>query len=262
MDRVSGQFADVSLVKPIDHAGRHLRVKGPLNVPTHGKARIPLIQAGASETGRGFAASIADAVFASTPEMHVAVDLRRDLMARAKMYGRSPEAVKLLPGLSLFLAESRDEALDMFMRTHARFDETRRLVTIRQLIGLDLTGWPKERKVTAMDLPVLTEAPRSRTHTQLLRQMIERRSPTVEELLWRPEVIGSAHWQVIGTAEDALAVIRDWTHGGAIDGFIAVPGGSVSSMNLFFDQLVPMLVEAGLLRDAYSGPTFADHLGL
>lgn len=262
MDRASGQFADASLVKPIAHEGRHLRVKGPLNVPSYGKERIPLIQAGASETGRNFAASIADAVFASTPEMPVAIDLRCDLVARAKANGRSPDAIKLLPGLSLFLAESRNEALDMFMQTHARSDEERRLATIRQITGLDLTGWPKDRRVTAADLPVLTAQPRSRTHTQLLRQLIERRSPTVVELLWRPEVIGSAHWQIIGTAEDALASIREWVEAGAIDGFIAVPGGSVSSMKLFFDRLVPMLVEAGLLRDVYSGPTFANHLGL
>lgn len=262
MDRAGGQFADASLVRPIDHAGRYLRVKGPLNVPSYGKARIPLIQAGASETGRGFAASIADAVFASTPEMPVAVDLRRDLMARAKTHGRSPDAIKLLPGLSLFLADSRDEALDMFMWTHARSDEARRLATIRQMTGLDLSGWPKDRRVTAADLPAVTAPPRSRTHTKLLRQMIERCSPAVEELLWRPEVIGSAHWQIIGTAEDALAAIREWTEAGAIDGFIAVPGGSVSSMDIFFERLVPMLVECGLLRDFYSGPTFADHLGL
>lgn len=261
-NRISGQFADASLVKPIDHTGQHLSVKGPLNVPAYGTARIPLIQAGASETGRNFAASVADAVFASTPEMSVAFDLRQDLIKRAVAHGRSPDAIKLLPGLSLYLGETRSEAMDLFKQTHARSNEAQRFSTIQQMIGLDLTDWPMNRRVTSADLPVLTAAPKSRTHTELLYQLIERQSPTVEELLWRPEVIGSAHWQIIGTAEDALIAIRHWKEANAIDGFIAVPGGSLSSMNLFFAQLVPMLVEAHLLRDVYHGSTFADHFGL
>ncbi len=262
MDRSSGQFADTALVRPIDHSGLHLQVKGPLNIPAYGNTRIPLIQAGASETGRDFAASIADAVFASTPEMETAMELRRDLMKRAESHGRSAGAIKLLPGLSLFLAETRSEALDLFRQTHARSDDARKFAAIYRMIGLDLSDWPKNRQVTTADLPMLTEAPRSRTHTELLRQMITRNSPTVEELLWRPEVIGSAHWQIIGTVEDAFSTIAEWTQAGAIDGFIAVPGGSVSSMNLFFDRLVPMLVEGGLLREDYTGSTFAAHLGL
>lgn len=126
--------------------------------------------------------------------------------------------------------------------------------------GLDLLDWPRERAVTAADLPPPLDKPRSRTHADLLRRVIERETPTVEQLLWRPEVIGSAHWQVIGTVDDAIEAIRDWTEAGAIDGFIAVPGGSVSSLHLVFDELVPRLVEAGLFRESYSGTTFADHL--
>lgn len=261
MDRANGWFADAALLRPIDHSGPHLKVKGPLNLPAYARAPIPLIQAGASPEGRNFAASVADAVFASTPDREAAIDLRSDLRRRAEGHGRSPDAINLMPGLSLYLAESRAEAFELFAETHARADKARAFATIREMTGLDLSDWPLERKVTTAELPPPPEGPRSRTHADLLRRLIERDSPTVEELLWRPEVIGSAHWQVIGTVDDAFEAIRDWVEAGAIDGFIAVPGGSVSSLRLVFEALVPRLAEAGLFRTSYSGTTFADHLG-
>lgn len=260
MDKASGRFADPALIKPIDHAGRHLNVKGPLNIPAFGKGRIPLVQAGASPTGRDFAASVADAVFASTPDKAMAIDLRLDLQRRAEGHGRRADAVKLMPGLSLYLADSRAEAKELFAETHARADRSRRLAAIGEMTGLELSGWPEERRVTAGDLPAAPENPRSRTHAELLRRLIARDEPTVGELLLRPEVIGSAHWQVIGTVDDAFAAISDWSESGAIDGFIAVPGGSVASMRLMFDGLMPRLVDAGMFREAYRGTTFAEHL--
>ncbi|MBB2972788.1 NtaA/DmoA family FMN-dependent monooxygenase [Mesorhizobium sp. RMAD-H1] len=260
MDRASGRFADPSLVQPVDYAGKHLKVSGPLNLPTYGRAPVPLVQAGASPAGRSFAACVADAVFASTPDREAAIDLRLDLRRRAKGYGRHPDSINIMPGLSLFLAESRAEAFELFAQTHARADEARKFAMIREMTGLDLLDWPRERAVAAADLPPPLDKPRSRTHANLLRRLIERETPTVEQLLWRPEVIGSAHWQVIGTVDDAIEAIRDWTEAGAIDGFIAVPGGSVSSLHLVLDELVPRLVEAGLFRESYSGTTFADHL--
>jgi len=49
---------------------------------------------------------------------------------------------------------------------------------------------------------------------------------------------------------------------GAIDGFIALPGGSEQSMELFFEKLVPQLVERDLFRSEYTGSTFREHLGI
>ncbi len=41
VDRESGRYADVSRVHPVDHDGEFLKVKGPLNLPAFGEARIP-----------------------------------------------------------------------------------------------------------------------------------------------------------------------------------------------------------------------------
>lgn len=47
---------------------------------------------------------------------------------------------------------------------------------------------------------------------------------------------------------------------GAIDGFIAVPGGSRRSLDLLLDALIPRLVREGLFRADYSADTLRGHL--
>ncbi|WP_417691365.1 NtaA/DmoA family FMN-dependent monooxygenase [Roseibium sp.] len=260
VDKASGRYADTSKIQPIDHAGDHFSVKGPLNVPSAAPSRIPLIQAGASPTGRDFAASVADAIFAATPDKEAAAALRSDLRQRASCHGRSPDSIKMLPGLSLYLADTQAEADDLFAATHQRMDTARKLGSIKEMIGLDLTHWEMDKPIMAKDLPAPPQNVRSRTHANLLHRMIVRDAPTPSELLKRPEVIGSAHWQIIGTVEEAVDQIRDWRACDAMDGFIAVPGGSATSLSLTLEALVPALAAEGLFRLDYSGETFLDHL--
>lgn len=260
IERDTGRYADATRVRPIDHEGEHFRVRGPLNMPQFA-ARIPLIQAGASQSGRDFAAAVADVVFAPTPDLQAAQDLRDDLSLRALRHGRDPAEVRLLPGLSLYLADTREQAREIFMHTHGRLDRTRKLQQIREMTGLDVSNWPDDQPITPADLPAPPPSPASRTHSHLLRRLLARESLTVSELLLRPEVISAAHWQVIGTAQDAVESIQAWAASGAIDGFIAAPGGSVGSIALFLERVMPELVERGLFRRDYHGQTFMEHLG-
>jgi FMN-dependent oxidoreductase (nitrilotriacetate monooxygenase family) len=261
-DRDSGQFVRAELVQPIQYDGQFHKVEGPLSVPSFGTGvnRIPLVQAGASETGRDFAARVADATFASTPDMEAAIDLRRDLRRRAKAHGRSENAVRLMPGLSLYLADTESEARALYRATHASADDARKLASILEMTDLDLADWPRDRRIRANDLPPQPTKLRSRTHAGLLRRAIERNEPTVSELLNMPEVMGSAHWQVIGTVGQAVDAIHTWQNAGAMDGFILFPGGSVDCMHHCLDKLCPTLSEEGLLRQDYTGSTFASHL--
>jgi FMN-dependent oxidoreductase, nitrilotriacetate monooxygenase family len=261
-DRESGQFVQADLVRPIRYEGQFHKVEGPLSLPNMGTGdhRIPLVQAGASEAGRDFAARVADATFASTPDMEAAIELRRDLRRRARAHGRNEDALRVLPGLSLYLAETEAEARDLYRATHADADEARKFASILEMTGLDLRNWPRDRHIRANDLPPPPAQVRSRTHATLLRRAIERNEPTVTELLAAPEVMGSAHWQVIGTVGQAVDAIRTWHEAGATDGFILFPGGSVGCMHRCLEELCPTLSEAGLLRRDYRGDTFASHM--
>lgn len=245
---------------PIDHAGEFFSVKGPLNVRGHESGPPPIFQAGASDIGREFAASVADATFASAPDMAAGIDLRSDLRARAERLGRRADDIRVLPGLYFFLAPTREEASELHRRAHAHLNHERRVESVRTALGLDISRLGPASRVTPDMLPVPDAPVRSRTHADLLRRFIEANNPTVEELLARPEVVGSAHWVSVGTVEDVVADIVEWFEAGAMDGFIALPGGSTGSLDLFFEELVPALAARGLFRTEYEGTTLRAHL--
>ncbi|MEK4348742.1 NtaA/DmoA family FMN-dependent monooxygenase [Paenibacillus sp. FSL P4-0184] len=262
IDRQSGMFSDKDKVTAINHSGEFFSVKGPLTLPAHKSGTPPLFQAGASDIGRNFASSVADAIFAAMPDIESGVELRNDLRKRAAEQGRDPDAIRVLPGLYFFLADTREEALELHKTAHANLSLERRHASLKSVLGLDLTDYSIDRRVTADMLPDPNQAVRSRTHAELLRRYIIKNQPTVKEILDRPEVVGSAHWVSVGTVEDVLNDIIERFEAGAMDGFIALPGGSEQSMELFFEKLVPKLVERGLFRSEYTGCTFREHLGI
>lgn len=244
---------------PVAHRGEFFSVAGPLNVPGHASGPPPLFQAGASDIGRAFAASVADATFASTPDMAAALDLRNDLRERARELGRS-DAPRVLPGLYFFLAETREEAWALHRRAHAHLTRENRVEAVKTILGLDIAHLPAGTRFSADMLPPIDRPVRSRTHADLLRRYIENNEPTIDELLERPEVVGSAHWVSVGTVEDVAADITEWFEAGAIDGVVALPGGSMESLRLFLEELVPLLASRGLFRKDYAEKTLRAHL--
>ncbi|MGX1830936.1 NtaA/DmoA family FMN-dependent monooxygenase [Paenibacillus taichungensis] len=261
IDRETGMFADKEKVTAIHHSGEFFNVKGPLTLPSHPSGTIPLFQAGASDIGRNFASSVADAIFAAMPDLESGVELRSDLRKRAVEHGRDPNTIKVLPGLYFFLADTHEEALELHKAAHAHLSLERRHASLQSLMELDLSGFSLDQRVTEDMLPDPDQAVRSRTHAELLRRYITKYQPTVKDILNRPEVVGSAHWVSVGTVETVMNDIIERVEAGAIDGFIALPGGSEKSMEIFFDKLIPKLVERGLFRSEYIGETLRDHLG-
>lgn len=260
VDRAAGRYADTDLVLPIHHHGAEFAVEGPMNLPQYPGARMPLMQAGGSATGVDFAGQVADLVFGMTPDMASAKAMRDQLSERAIAHRRAPRDIRLLPGLSLYLGETRDQARELFLATHCRVDRAQRVERVLEATGLDLTDWPDDRRILPSDLPAPVPSGRSRRHHALLRHLVETDRPTVAGLLARPEILSSVHWQVIGTVDDAFSEIRRWFEAGAIDGFIAVPGGARHSLDLTLQALVPRLADAGLFRKEYRATSFLGHL--
>ncbi|RDD68748.1 LLM class flavin-dependent oxidoreductase [Paracoccus versutus] len=260
VDRENGRYADTDLILPIDHHGPQFQVSGPMNLPQYPGPDIPLMQAGGSSLGVDFAGQVADMVFGMTPDMPTALEMRRQLSERALAHGRQPRDVRLLPGLSLYLGETRDEARALFLTTHARIDRRQRMRLAQEFLGLDLRDWPEDRPITPADLPADHRSSRCASHCEALRRIVRDQRPTPADLLARPEILASVHWQVIGTVEDAVREIAAWFRAGAIDGFIAVPGGSIRSLDLLLEALIPRLVQQGLFRPRYSADTLRGHL--
>ncbi|PGB01655.1 NtaA/DmoA family FMN-dependent monooxygenase [Bacillus toyonensis] len=248
------------MVKPIEHSGEYFEVKGPLNISQHISGEMPLFQAGASESGRNFAASVADTIFAAMPDIESGIELRQNLRRRAEKHGRKQDDIRVLPGLYFFIGDTYEEALEMHRQAHQHLTIEKRFALLEMVLGLDARGIPLESKITEDMLPSRDQTVRSKTHAELLRNFIIKNEPTVEQILERPEVVGSAHWVVIGTPQDVFQQIMERFEAGALDGFIAIPGGPQKSLDLFFSEVIPLFVKAGVFREEYTGSTLREHL--
>ncbi|PEI89761.1 NtaA/DmoA family FMN-dependent monooxygenase [Bacillus toyonensis] len=248
------------MVKPIEHSGEYFEVKGPLNIPQHISGEMPLFQAGASEAGRNFAASVADAIFAAMPDIESGIELRQNLRRRAEKHGRKQDDVRVLPGLYFFIGDTYEEALEMHRQAHQHLTMEKRLALLEMVLGLDARGISLESKIKEDMLPSREQTVRSKTHAELLRNFIIKNEPTVEQILERPEVVGSAHWVAIGTPQDVFQQIMERFEAGALDGFIAIPGGPQKSLDLFFSEVIPLFVKAGIFREEHTGSTLREHL--
>ena len=208
---------------------------------------------------KNFAAKIARGVFAATPDMNSAKALRADLRQRAEEAGRQADDIRILPGLSLFLAGSYEEALKLFRETRDTPLPHRHHQLVASSLGLEVG---ELLSMTVLDESVLqpVRQVRSKTHSELIRNVVKNGPVTLEALMARPEVAGSGHWIIIGTAEQAADEIETWFNSGAIDGFIALPGGSRECFERVCSELMPALQKKGLVKKQYHGSTFESHL--
>src|SRR5581483_1488970 len=110
LDKEAGVFADPRKVHYADYKGRWLSTRGPLSIPRSPQGRPVIMQAGASDRGREFAARWAEAVFT----LYGARDAMRafydDIKSRVEKKGRAPDECAVLPGISVVLGETESIA--------------------------------------------------------------------------------------------------------------------------------------------------------
>ena len=103
----------------IDHRGQFFTVKGALGLPRSPQGWPVMFQAGGSPAGTEFAAMVAEAIFAAQSRLDEARTYRNAVMQRMPKYGRSPDTLAILPGLSPIVGSTEAEA----KRKEAELDE-------------------------------------------------------------------------------------------------------------------------------------------
>src|SRR5271154_4173356 len=109
-DVESGIYVDPARMHVLDHKGKHLSVRGPLNIARPVQGWPVIIQAGASEAGRQLAAETAEVVFGASPNLAAGKAFYADVKGRMRAIGRDPEGMKILPGAFVVVGESLEEA--------------------------------------------------------------------------------------------------------------------------------------------------------
>ena len=103
----------------LHHKGKHFQVRGPLMVPRSPQGQPVIVQAGQSEAGRELAARTAEVLFTVAQNLETAREFYTDLKARAAKCGRSPDSIKIMPGVLTVVGRTRDEAKEKFERLQA-----------------------------------------------------------------------------------------------------------------------------------------------
>ena len=66
----------------------------------------------------------------------------------------------------------------------------------------------------------------------------------------------------VGTPQRVADTIDEFVQSDASDGFILVPHVTPGGLDVFADEVVPLLQEKGSFRTEYEGTTLREHLGL
>jgi FMN-dependent oxidoreductase (nitrilotriacetate monooxygenase family) len=254
-DPVAPLFADPAKVRRIDHDGRWFKVRGPLNVSRSPQGRPVLLQAGASDRGRDFAARWAEVVFVTHTAPEPAVAFRADLHARAERFGRRPDAIKVLPGIVPIVAETRAQAEEQRALLESLAHPDAGLSTLSYHLDIDLSQYPQDEMLPEIDVPGV------QGHYREVAELTRRSGIPLREL-GRRYGAGRTASGFTGTAADVADRMAAWLEAGACDGFMIqtpwMPGG----LDDFVRLAVPELQRRGLFRTAYDGTTLREHLGL
>jgi FMN-dependent oxidoreductase (nitrilotriacetate monooxygenase family) len=261
-DRRSGDYLDVDKVHAIDHIGRHLRVRGPLNAPRTPQGRPVYVQAGSSNEGRAFAARNAEAIFTAHQTLGDAQAFYDDIKSRARSLGRNPDHVLVLPGMSPFIGATSAEAEELYNEFNRLTVPAYGLRQLEKIAGVSLQHLDLDERVPAELFGGAGNVlDNGRSRTQVVANIVERDRPTLRELLHRLAG-GRGHNVVHGTAVEIADTIQHWFENGAADGFNVMPPLYPQLLDAFVDQVVPILQERGLFRTEYAGSTLREHYGL
>ncbi|MDX2158569.1 MAG: LLM class flavin-dependent oxidoreductase [Hyphomicrobiaceae bacterium] len=261
-DRASGRYAKVDRIRPINHAGAFYRVAGPANIPRPPQGRPVLVQAGSSDTGRGFAARHAEAVFTAHMEKSTAQAFYTDLKARSVAEGRSRDQILILPGLSPMIGSTEAEAQRLQRELNDLTDpEVGRRRLSGRFGGHDFSHLPLDRPLSPEDFPDPSTVEAARSRTEVIVGLVRRDRPTLRQLL--AYLAGArGHFTFAGTPEQVADLMEDWLVDGAADGFNLMPPVLPWMLDVFVAEVLPILQRRGLYRRDYEGTMLRHHYGL
>lgn len=256
-DKDRGVFLDASKLHTLDHRGEFFSVRGPLNIDRSPQGQPVIFQAGVSDAGRDFAARYADAIFVMPKGMDDSTALSQDMKARVAAKGRDPERLFVLPGITTMVAATSGEAQRLALDRAALGPIESRVMMLGNVFsGYDFS--PHD-----LDAPFPLDIPEKwlngyRGNVLAVQEAARRDHLTLRQAAER---FGAAPNYFQGTPDQVADEMQRWFEGGAADGFMLnepFPG----QLELFVEQVVPILQKRGLFRKDYDGETLRDHFGL
>jgi alkanesulfonate monooxygenase len=254
-DQESGIFFDPGKMHTLNHKGEFLSVRGPLNIGRPVQGWPVIVQAGASESGRQLAAETAEVIFGSARDIDDGRAFRADIHARMKALGRDPDAIKILPACLVIVGRNKAEAEEKRRLLDSLVHTDSSLPNLSMRLGVDASKLELDAP-----LPELPQTNQSRSSQAGMVALAKRENLTVRDLARIAGGYGGL--TMTGSPQEIADEMQLWLETGASDGFNIMFHTVPQGVEEFVDQVIPELTRRGIFREAYTGSTLREHLGL
>jgi FMN-dependent oxidoreductase (nitrilotriacetate monooxygenase family) len=251
----SGLYFDPDKLHVLNHKGKYLSVRGPLNIARPVQGWPVIFQAGASEAGRQLAAETAEVVFAAGSNLAGAKEFYTDVKSRTEKAGRNPDHLKILPGAFVVVGDSIEEAREKRARLDSLVHYDSAVASLSVMLGHDASGFDPDAP-----LPDIPETNASKTGRERVIALAKRENLNVRQLAQRLGGYGGLAF--VGTPASIADQMEEWLVSEGSDGFNIMFPYLPEGLDDFVDRVVPELQRRGIFRRDYRGTTLREHLGL
>lgn len=255
-DKERARMFDPEKFHALDHDGEFFKVHGGLNMQRTPQGRPVIFQAGASEAGKELAAETAEVVFGTGSSMVEAIGFYNDLKGRMAKFGRSPDELKVLSGVTIVVGDSEQQARQTWLSWQETVHIDIGLMYLKTDLETDLSDLPLDEPIPEHRIPKT-----SNFHQVYFEEIagLIRQGLTLREVCQRYNRSKAIFY---GTGEQIADRMQEWVEAGASDGFMMAFPVLPTSLVDFTEKVVPVLQARGLFRSEYQGRTLRENLGL
>jgi alkanesulfonate monooxygenase len=254
-DVENGIYFDPDKLHVLDHKGKYLSVRGPLNIARPVQGWPVIVQAGASDAGRQLAAETAEMVFTAQNDLTAGREFYADVKRRAEKAGRSRDHLKIMPACMVVIGDTIEEARAKRARLDGLVHYANAIASLSIALGHDASKFDPDGP-----LPEVPESNASKSGRQRAIDLARREQLTVRQLAQR--LGGYSGLALVGTPKTIADEMEEWLATEGSDGFTIMfpylPGG----LDDFVQRVVPEVQRRGLFRREYEGRTLRENLGL
>ena len=255
-DRASARMFDPKKMHVLDHEGEYFKVHGALNMARPPQGKPVIFQAGASETGKEFAAETADVVFGTSAALNEAIAFYTDIKDRMSKFCRERDELKVLAGVSIVVGESETEAREKWAEWQDMIPIEVNLMQLKTDLETDLSDLPPDEPVPEHRIPKSANF-----HQSYFKEIVGliRQGLTLRQVCKR---YNRSKAVIFGTGSQVADQLEHWVDVGASDGFMATFPVMSQSLPSLTEKVIPELQRRGRFRKEYEGNTLRDNLGL
>jgi FMN-dependent oxidoreductase (nitrilotriacetate monooxygenase family) len=251
------------------HRGEHFDIAGRLPLGASPQGYPLIVQAGGSAQGRALAGRTANAVFSAELALSAGVEHYEQVKQTAVEFGRPRSDLAILPGLITIIGSTHAQAQARYASARELQEPGHELARLGAVLAHDLGQYDLDDPFPAEVLADLDDPDKFTAslgfRESVVRGVDDRLSASGGKYTLREALLEfgtGGHRRIIGAPEEVADTIEEWFRAGAADGFNLMPDAFPSGLEIFVDEVVPILRKRGLFRHEYGESTLRERFGI